>query len=90
MILSGAPPSYSESFDRRVEFTVEFRVRRADREYRSMLATGAPHYSPAGVFAGYVICCADVTEIRLEQDDAPVHKAVRAASARHTPAPCFW
>jgi PAS domain S-box-containing protein len=64
---------YSESFDRRVEFTVEFRVRRADREYRSMLVTGAPHYSPGGVFAGYVICCTDVTDIRVEQDDAPVH-----------------
>jgi PAS domain S-box-containing protein len=61
---------YSESFDRRVEFTVEFRVRRADREYRSMIATGAPHYSPDGVFAGYVICCTDVTDIRFEQDDA--------------------
>ena len=61
---------YSESFDRRVEFTVEFRVRRADREYRSMLATGAPHYSSAGVFAGYVICCTDITELRLEHDDA--------------------
>jgi PAS domain S-box-containing protein len=67
--------AYSESFDRRVEFTVEFRVRRADREYRSMLATGAPHYSPAGIFAGYVICCADVTDIRNEQDDAPLRKA---------------
>lgn len=65
---------YSESFDNRVEFTVEFRVRRADREYRSMLATGAPHYSPAGVFAGYVICCTDVTDIRLDQDDAVDHQ----------------
>ncbi len=75
---------YSESFDRRVEFTVEFRVRRADREYRHMLATGAPHYSPAGVFAGYVICCTDVTELRLEQDDASVHHrpgAIREAHA---------
>jgi PAS domain S-box-containing protein len=65
---------YSESFDRRVEFTVEFRVRRADREYRSMLATGAPHYSPDGVFTGYVICCTDVTDIRIEQDDAADHR----------------
>jgi PAS domain S-box-containing protein len=65
--------AYSDSFDRRVEFTVEFRVRRADREYRFMLATGAPHYSPAGGFAGYAICCTDVTDARLEQDDAPVH-----------------
>jgi PAS domain S-box-containing protein len=65
---------YSGSFDRRVEFTVEFRVRRADREYRSMIATGAPHYSPDGKFAGYVICCTDVTDIRLEQDDAADHR----------------
>jgi PAS domain S-box-containing protein len=65
---------YSESFDSRVEFTVEFRIRRADREYRSMLATGAPHYSADGAFAGYVICCTDVTDIRLEQDDALDHQ----------------
>src|SRR5579864_2692017 len=66
--------TYSESFDGRVEFTVAFRVRRADREYRSMLATGAPHYSPDGAFAGYVICCTDVTDIRIEQDDAVDHQ----------------
>jgi PAS domain S-box-containing protein len=67
---------YSESFDGRVEFTVEFRVRRADREYRSLLATGAPHYTPAGVFAGYVICCIDVTNVRPEQDGVGSHKGL--------------
>jgi PAS domain S-box-containing protein len=71
---------YSESFDGRAEFTVEFRVRRADREYRSMHATGAPHYSPAGTFAGYVICCVDVTDSRIEQDEAvDQQKSVRVS-----------
>ncbi|MGA7234976.1 MAG: response regulator [Bryobacteraceae bacterium] len=74
---------YSESFDRRVEFTVEFRVRRSDREYRSILATGAPHYSNGGVFVGYVICCVDVTEIRLEQDEASVHNQPTAIGEAH-------
>jgi CheY-like chemotaxis protein len=48
-----------------------------------MLATGAAHYAPAGVFAGYVICCTDVTELRLEQDDASVHNRSGAIGGAH-------
>jgi two-component system, cell cycle sensor histidine kinase and response regulator CckA len=65
---------YSESFDRRQEFNSEFRLRRADGEYRRAAVAGAPLHAPDGGFAGYVICCTDVTDMRRGQDEALVHR----------------
>ena len=54
---------YQTAFDERVEFSVEYRLKRADGTYRWMLDTGAPRYE-GGEFAGYVGTCLDVTEKR--------------------------
>jgi PAS domain S-box-containing protein len=49
-------------------FTLDYRLRRRDGEYRWMVDTGAPKYSDAGLYEGHVGCVIDVDERkRLEQ-----------------------
>lgn len=56
--------AYSEAFDRREPFTVEFRIL-SHGDYRWLLNKGAP-YEREGRFAGYFGSCTDVTEQRLQ------------------------
>ena len=52
---------YSSSFDARRGFQMEYRLRRADGEYRWVLDNGIPRYLE-GEFAGFIGSCLDVTE----------------------------
>ena len=54
--------TYVSSFKARRTFSMEYRLRRADGEYRWILDTGVPRYSPQGGFAGYIGSCLDITE----------------------------
>jgi PAS domain S-box-containing protein len=55
------------SADRRT-FELELRLRRADGEYRGLLASGAPLFDAAGVFGGHIGSCVDVTERRRAEE----------------------
>ncbi len=55
---------YSESFDARRSFRMEYRLRHADGEFRWVLDEGVPRFTPDGTFAGYIGSAIDVTEIR--------------------------
>jgi two-component system, cell cycle sensor histidine kinase and response regulator CckA len=52
---------YTSSFDARRSFQMEYRLLRADGEYRWVLDTGTPHYRESE-FAGYIGSCVDITE----------------------------
>jgi PAS domain S-box-containing protein len=54
--------AYELAFDTRRQFTIEYRLRRHDGHYRSILDRGVPRFLEDGSFAGYVGCCIDVTE----------------------------
>ena len=41
---------------------MEYRLRRADGEYRWLLDSGVPRFEPGGVFAGYIGSCIDITD----------------------------
>lgn len=53
---------YREAFEARQAFMLEYRLRRAEGDYRSIQDRGAPWYSPAGEFEGFIGCCVDTTE----------------------------
>lgn len=59
--------TYMAAFKRRESFEMEYRLRRADGEYRWILDRGAPRYSPSGEFAGYIGSCTDITERKLAE-----------------------
>lgn len=54
--------TYTHTFDARQPFILEYRLRRADGEYRWILDNGIPRYTPSGEFAGYIGSCIDITE----------------------------
>ncbi len=61
--------TYIEAFDRRESFSMEYRLRRHDGEYRWILDSGIPRHTGAGAFEGYIGCCIDITErIQAEED----------------------
>jgi len=57
--------TYTQSFDRRDEFRVEYRLRRHDGEYRWVFDIGVPRFNNNGSFAGYIGSCVDVTDRQL-------------------------
>ncbi|PYL20938.1 MAG: hypothetical protein DMF41_04310 [Verrucomicrobia bacterium] len=69
---------YGNSFDARQPFTMEYRLRRSDGEYRWVLDIGTPRFAADGAFLGYIGSCIDITErkrgeekFRLVLDAAP-------------------
>jgi PAS domain S-box-containing protein len=58
---------YSSSFDARHDFQMEYRMLRADGEYRWVLDHGIPLVTPGGVFQGYIGSCVDITDLKLAQ-----------------------
>ncbi len=55
---------YRDHFERRRPFETEFRLRRADGEYRYLLARGTPYTDPSGELAGFVGTCVDIDDHR--------------------------
>jgi signal transduction histidine kinase len=67
--------TYVLSFGQRVVFEMEYRLRRADGEYRWVLDRGTPRYTPDGRFAGYIGSCVDITERKAAE--AELRRAVQ-------------
>jgi PAS domain S-box-containing protein len=66
--LAGCMKIYIESFDARRPFTMEYRLRRHDGEYRWIQDTGVPRYDSERNFLGYIGSCVDLTE-RKQADE---------------------
>ena len=60
--------TYTQAFDRREAFRIEYRLRRHDGEFRWVLDIGVPRVNPDGSFAGYIGSCIDVTEQRRSDE----------------------
>jgi PAS domain S-box-containing protein len=65
--LRGCLETYVSSFNARQPFTMEYRLRRADGEYRWVLDHGIPRYTSEGEFAGYIGSCIDITDRRIAE-----------------------
>src|SRR6266568_4388266 len=59
---------YGNSFDARQPFTMEYRLRRSDGEYRWVLDSGTPRFASDGIFLGYIGSCIGITERKLEEE----------------------
>jgi len=59
--------TYVAAFDARRPFTMKYRVRRHDGEYRFITDSGGPRFGPHGRFRGYVGACVDVTDLLEKQ-----------------------
>jgi PAS domain S-box-containing protein len=60
--------TYSQAFDRRERFELEYRVRRKDGQYRWILDTGVPRFNADDNFAGYIGSCLDITDRKLAEE----------------------
>src|SRR5438067_10792318 len=54
---------YTEAFDARQPFVMQYRLRRNDGTFRWVSDQGVPRYDAQGRFAGYIGSCFDVTEL---------------------------
>ncbi len=62
--LSSCLETYANAFALRQTFQSEYRLRRADGEYRWVLDTGIPRFMSDGSFAGYIGSCVDISDRR--------------------------
>ncbi len=61
-------PNYIPVIEAHRDYRAEYRVRRADGEYRWMLDTATPRLLPNGKFAGYIGVAIDVTDFKRDQE----------------------
>jgi PAS domain S-box-containing protein len=77
--------TYTEAFDARESFVMQYRLRRFDNEYRWVSDQGVPRYDSNRNFAGYIGSCVDVTDL-IKKDEALrefEERVVLAAEATH-------
>jgi PAS domain S-box-containing protein len=53
---------YRANLAARTPFRMEYRLRRADGEFRWLVDTGVPRFTPDGSFAGFIGSCMDINE----------------------------
>jgi|GEM_PF-6957773 PAS domain S-box-containing protein len=58
---------YSRAFDARKRFRLEYRLRRADNEYRWVVDYGIPRFELGGNFCGYIGSCLDITDVKRSE-----------------------
>jgi PAS domain S-box-containing protein len=75
-----AADAFLSANGRRAPFQAEYRLRRADGEYRWCVDSAAPRFGPGGEFGGYVGSVIDMTDRkRAEEQKAALLEGERAA-----------
>jgi len=65
----------TDAFERREPFSLDYRLRRHDGEYRWMQAEGAPRHDSRGEFAGFIGHCIDITERQQARQELEASRA---------------
>jgi PAS domain S-box-containing protein len=79
--------TYSAAFDARRRFRMEYRLRRADGQYRWILDDGAPRSTGGGIFTGYIGSCIDITEKMRAEEEARKFMSLTERSLEFV---CMW
>ena len=58
---------FEDAFTQRREYSLEYRFRREDGEYRWVRETGIPRYSAEAKFEGFIGSCIDIHETKLHE-----------------------
>lgn len=53
---------YKTSFDARLPFEIEFRIKKFDGNYRWIISKGVPRFHEDGVFSGFIGSCTDIND----------------------------
>ncbi len=59
--------TYVAAFDQRKDFSMEYRLKRYDGQYRWVTDNGVPRYDQDGNFVGYIGTCVDVHQLLEDQ-----------------------
>jgi PAS domain S-box-containing protein len=74
--VQGCFDGFLPAFHARKPFRMEYRLRRADGEYRWVIESGIPRYTGDGEFAGYIGSNIDITDLkRAEQERERLRQA---------------
>lgn len=65
---------YITSFDARQPFSMEYRLKRHDGEYRWILDRATPRYGTQGEFKGYIGSCTDITEQKQIESELRINR----------------
>jgi diguanylate cyclase (GGDEF)-like protein/PAS domain S-box-containing protein len=77
--------TYSTAFDAQRAFSMEYRLRRINGEYRWLVVHGVPRHDKLGEFLGYIGSCFDISvrklaEEELKQSEAKISGILESAS----------
>jgi len=87
----GCLKTYTTAFDTRRPFSMEYRLKRHDGEYRWLLDSGVPLYDADGEFCGYIGSCIDITDRRkVEESIAETIRHLKLAMSAGRMAAWTW
>ena len=79
--------TYANAFDRREPFSMVYRLRRHDGEYRWIQDSGTPRFDRKGEFLGYIGHCLDITERMQAEKELADANAMLDAAFEQNPIP---
>jgi PAS domain S-box-containing protein len=71
--------SYRAALEARRSFSIEYRLRRADGVYRTVLDTGVPRFDTDQTFTGFMGSATDITDVKAAQQSLLENLALRSA-----------
>jgi PAS domain S-box-containing protein len=80
--VQGCFDGFLPAFHARKPFRIEYRLRRADGEYRWVIESGIPRYTGDGEFAGYIGSNIDITDLKRAEQERERLRQVQADLAR--------
>jgi PAS domain S-box-containing protein len=81
---------YLAGFNARTAFEMEYRLRRADGEYRWIFDRGVPFVDDHGEFAGFIGSCIDVTESVCARERLRAQREAELRTLRGLLPVCAW